>query len=101
MFDLLKVAATEHYAHQAAAPHRTLKGLDPKINPDHPPKSYKDAVSRKDRWQWEEAIMKEYCWFQDMKALAAAKPPNEARLHDTLTGYEYKGCCGLLVMATG
>jgi hypothetical protein len=48
MLDLLKVAAAEHYAHLAAAPHSTLKGLDPTINPDHPPKSYKDAVSCKD-----------------------------------------------------
>jgi hypothetical protein len=36
MLDLLlvKVAAAEHYAHLAAAPHRTLKGLDPEINPE-------------------------------------------------------------------
>jgi hypothetical protein len=65
MLDLLKVAAAEHYAHLAAAPHRTLKGLDPKINPDRPPKSYKGSVSRKDREQWEEAMMKEYRGFQD------------------------------------
>jgi hypothetical protein len=43
MLDILKVAAAEHYAHLTAAPHRTLKALDPKINPDRPPKSYKDA----------------------------------------------------------
>jgi hypothetical protein len=54
MLDLLKVAAEEHYAHLAAASHRILKGLDPEINPDRPPKNYKDAVSRKDREQWEE-----------------------------------------------
>ncbi len=48
MLDLLKVAAAEHYTHPAAAPHRTLKGLDLDINPDHPPKSYRDAVSSKD-----------------------------------------------------
>ena len=48
MLDLLKVAAEEHYAHLAAS-HRILKGLDPEINPDRPPKNYKDAVSRKDR----------------------------------------------------
>ncbi len=49
MLDLLKVAAAEHYAHLAAALHRTLRGLDPEINPDRPPKNCKDAVSRKDR----------------------------------------------------
>jgi hypothetical protein len=39
MLDLLKVAAAEHYAHLAAASHRTLKELDPEINPDSPPKN--------------------------------------------------------------
>ena len=67
LLDLLKVAAEEHYARLAAASHRILKGLDPEINPDRPSK-YKDAVSRKDREQWEEAMMKEYHGFQDMKA---------------------------------
>ncbi len=56
MLDLLKVAAAERYAHLAEAPRCTLKGLDPEINPDRPPKNYKDAVSRKDREQWEEAL---------------------------------------------
>jgi hypothetical protein len=97
MLDLLKVAAEEHYAHLAAASHRILKGLDPEINPDRPPKNYKDAVSRKDREQWEEAMMKEYHWFQDMKALAIVKPPKGARLHDTLTRWEYKEENGKLV----
>jgi hypothetical protein len=44
LMDLLKVAAAEHHAHLAVAPHRTLKGLDPEINPDSPPKSYKDGL---------------------------------------------------------
>ncbi len=77
MLDLLIEAAVEHYAHLAAAPHRTLKGLDPEINPDSPPKNYKDAVSRKDLEQWEETIMNEYHEFQDIKALAIVKPPKE------------------------
>jgi hypothetical protein len=85
-----KVAAAKHYAHLAAASHSTLKGLDPEINPDIPSKNYKDAVSRKDREQWEEAMMKEYHGFQDMKALAIVKQPKGARLHDTLTRWEYK-----------
>jgi hypothetical protein len=97
MLDLLKVAAPEHYAHLATTPHRTLKGLDPEINPDCPPKSYKDAVSRKDHKQWEEAMMKECHWFQDMKALAIVKPPKGARLHDTLTRWELKEENGRLV----
>jgi hypothetical protein len=70
--------------------HRTLKGLDPEINPERPPKSYKDAASRKDSEQWEEAMMKEYRGFKDMKSLAVVKPRKGARLHDTLTMWEYK-----------
>ena len=97
MLDLLKVAAGEHYAHLAAASHRTLKGLDPEINPDCPPKNYRDAVSRRDREQWEEAMMKEYHGFQDMKALAIVKPPKGARLHDTSTRWKYKEENGKLV----
>jgi hypothetical protein len=77
-------------ARRAAAQRAGGGGFDPEINPDRPPKNYKDAVSRKDREQWEEAMMKEYHGFQDMKALAIVKPPKGARLHDTLTSWEYK-----------
>jgi hypothetical protein len=35
-------------------------------------------------------MMKEYRGFQDMKALAVVKPPKGARLHGTLTRWEYK-----------
>ncbi len=42
-------------------------------------------------------MMKEYHWFQDMKALAIVKPPKGARLHDTLTRWEYKEENGKLV----
>ncbi len=97
MLDLLKVTAAEHYAHLAATFHRTLKGLDPEINPDSPPKNYNDAVSRKDRKQWEAAMMKEYHGFQDTKALAIVEPPKEARLRDSLTRWEYKEESGKLV----
>ncbi len=41
--------------------------------------------------------MKEYHGFQDMKALAIVKPPKGARLHYTLTRWEYKEESGKLV----
>ncbi len=44
MLDLLTVEAAEHYAQIAAAPHRTVKGLDPEFNPDCPPQNHKVAV---------------------------------------------------------
>jgi hypothetical protein len=97
MLDLLMVAAAEQYAHLGAAPHHTLKGLDTEINPDSPPKSYKDAISHEDSEQWEDAMMKEFRGFQDMKALAVVKLPKGARLHGTLTRWEYKEENGKLV----
>ncbi len=53
------ISTAEHYAHLAAAPHRTLKGLDLEINSESLPKNYKDAVSRKDLEQWGDAMMQE------------------------------------------
>ncbi len=41
--------------------------------------------------------MKEYHWFQEMKALAVVKQPKGARLHETLTRWEYKEENGRLV----
>ncbi len=41
--------------------------------------------------------MKEYREFQNMKALAIVKPPKGARLHDTLTRWEYDEENGKLV----
>ena len=52
LLNLLTIAATEQQAHLASAGHRTLKGLDPDIDPDRAPKNFKDAMSRKDRQEW-------------------------------------------------
>ncbi len=41
--------------------------------------------------------MKEYHWFQDMKALAVVKLPKGARFHGTVTKWEYKEENGKLV----
>ncbi len=41
--------------------------------------------------------MKEYRWLQDMKALPVVKLPKGARLHGTLTRWEYKEENGKLV----
>ena len=49
MLDQLKAATEEQYANMASVHHRKLEGLDPEINPDRPPKNYKDAMSRSDR----------------------------------------------------
>jgi hypothetical protein len=41
-------------------PATKVKGLPNSINPDKPPKSYKDAMSREDSAEWAEAYNKEY-----------------------------------------
>ena len=47
-------------AHFAGSTHSTLKGLPMSINPDRPPKNFKDAMSRDDKQEWAEAFDKEY-----------------------------------------
>jgi hypothetical protein len=37
-----------------------VKGLSNSINPDKPPKSYKEAMSSEDSAEWAEAYNKEY-----------------------------------------
>ena len=53
----------EQIACIAGISHRTLKGLPTSVNPDRPPKNYKDAMSREDKQDWAEAYDKEYRGF--------------------------------------
>ena len=98
--NLLTIAAKEQRAHLASAGNRTLKGLDPDIDPDRAPKNFKDAMSRKDRQEWAEALNKEYIGFTDRTALAVVKPPKGERILGTLTRWEYKEDNGRLVKYT-
>jgi hypothetical protein len=85
MLDQLKVATEEQHAYMASFNHCPLECLDPSINPDRPPKNFKDAMSRSDLEDWGAAMNKEYLRFKDMKALAIVKPPKGARILGTLT----------------
>ena len=85
LLELLTIRAREQHAHFAVVAHRTLKGLDPDIDPDRAPKNFKDAMSRKDRQEWAEALNKEYRGFKDRNAFAIVKPPKGARILGTLT----------------
>ena len=58
--DLAKAVQEEQQAHFAGSTHSTLKGLPMSINPDRPPKNFKDAMSRDDKQEWAEAFDKEY-----------------------------------------
>ena len=88
--DLEKERIEEVEAHFAGVSHRTLKGLPPSIDPDRPPKNYKDAMSREDKQEWAEAYNKEYQGFMERKAFRVVRPEKGIRIHDTLTRVEYK-----------
>jgi hypothetical protein len=73
--------------------HRVLKGLPISINPDRPPRNFKDAIiamSRVDKHEWATSYDKEYKGFCERQAfnLVPAKP--SVKIHDTITRLEYK-----------
>jgi hypothetical protein len=49
---LSKGVLDEQVAYLAGTSHRTLKGLPQSVNPNRPPKNYKDASSREDKQKW-------------------------------------------------
>ena len=59
MLELLAIAAKEHHAYFSSTAYSTLKGLDLEIDPDSPPKNFKNTMSRKERQdsrKWAEAL---------------------------------------------
>jgi hypothetical protein len=91
--DKLALANTvieEQTAYIAGISHRTLKGLPKSVDPDRPPKNYKDAMSREDKQDWAEAYDKEYRGFMERKAFKVVRPEKGIKIHDTLTRLEYK-----------
>ncbi len=77
MLDQLITVAKKHHAFMSSVNHSTLKGLDSAIDPDCPPKNYKDAISLRDQQEWDATTNKKYLRFNDMKALAVVKPPTK------------------------
>ena len=55
-----KEIQTPMYAFNAGITHRSLKGLDPKINPDKPPRNFGDAMKALDKQAWAAAYHSEY-----------------------------------------
>ncbi len=89
----LEAARTEElHANFAGISHRTLKGLPPSIDPDRPPKNFKDAMSRDDKQEWavSEAYNKKYQGFKERNAFKMVGPYKGIRFHDILTRLEYK-----------
>ncbi len=67
-----------------------LEGMPDSINANKPPKNYKDAMSREDSREWQEAYFKEYKGMMDRGAVQAVKPPPGAKILGTTTRTEYK-----------
>ena len=78
---LSKAVLEEQRAHFAGIPHSTLKGLPTSIDPDRPPKNYKDAMSREDLQSWAEAYDKEYCGFKERYAFKIIRPEKGIKIH--------------------
>ena len=82
---------TPMYAFNAGITHRSLKGLDPKINPFKPPRNYGDAMNVLDKQAWAVAAYNsEYLGFKQPEVFKLVKPAPGVRIHDTLTRLEYK-----------
>ena len=67
-----------------------VKGLSLTINASKPPRNYKDALSREDHAEWQEAYLKEYLGMKSRDAMVYATPPPGTKLLGTLTRTEYK-----------
>jgi hypothetical protein len=63
--DQLSLHKSQHQeqANFAGVKHCTLKGLDPRINPDKPPRNFRDAMKALDKQAWAEPFNSEYLGF--------------------------------------
>ena len=81
---------SELQAHFAEVKHHTLKGLDPRINPDKPPRNFKAAMAAIDNQAWAAAYNSEYIGFKERGVFKVVKPEPGVKILDTLTILEYK-----------
>ncbi len=90
--DQLSLHKSQHQeqADFAGVKHSTLKGLDPRINPDKPPQNFRDAMTVLDKQAWAEAYHAEYLGFVERGVFKVVKPEPGVRIHDTITRLEYK-----------
>ncbi len=90
--DQLSLHKSQHreQANFAGVKHRTLKGLDPRINPDKPPRNFRDATKALDKQAWAEAYNSECLEFVEQDVFKVVKLEQGVRIHDTITRLEYK-----------
>ncbi len=66
-----------------------MRGLDPRINPDKPPRNFRDAMKALDKQAWAAAYNSEFFGFQLRKVFKVVLPEPGVTIHDTLTRLEY------------
>ena len=67
-----------------------VKGLDPRINPDKPPRNFRDAMKALDKQAWAAAYNSESLGFRQREVFKLVKQEPGVRIHDTLTRLECK-----------
>ena len=72
------------------------KGLPGNIDPNKPPKNFKDAMQRIDRQEWAEAYDAEYQGFLEHGTLKIVRPEPGVKILGTTTRTEYKVVNGAL-----
>jgi hypothetical protein len=70
--------------------HQTLRGLDPRINPDKQPRNFRDAMKALDKQAWAAAYNSEFVGFKQRKVFKVVRPDPGVKIHDMLTRLEYK-----------
>ncbi len=91
--ELLRIRDKENnpiHAHFAGVTHQTLRGQDPRINPDKQPRNFRDAMKALDKQAWAAAYNLEFVGFQQRKVFKVVSPEPGVKIHDTLTRLEYK-----------
>ena len=67
-----------------------MKGLPDSIDPNKPPRNFRDAMRREDRQEWAKAYDKEYQGFNKPGTFKIARPEKGAKVLDTITRADYK-----------
>jgi hypothetical protein len=70
--------------------HSTLKGQDPRINPDKPPRNFRVARKALDKQAWAGACDSEYLGFVERGEFKVVKPEQEAKIRYRITRLGYK-----------
>ena len=84
-----KETQTPLYAFNAGVAHRSLKGLDPRMNPKKSPRNFRDTMKALDKQAWAAAYNSEYLGFKQREVFKIVKPEPGVRIHYTLTRLEY------------